>query len=251
MPRPTLAPKRPQVPHVQRRADGQEGQRVRPDQRLDDPEADVAQAPDADLLRLPPADEHPLGQDRNGGQDDEARAAERHRSQVDLLVALGGRYPLVGPGADDRDGPRVPEEEQHLQRPAHEVLPRAGRRRRPDQHRIPRPDQGGYRVQVHLGLDLGQPERLRQAPDRGMRVDVLHRHRGQVLPLADPRAELGHHQRVGTHLVEEVAIDGHLLDLHHVGQHLGEHSHGAGRRLGGHGPGQISHHDLPDEKAAW
>src|SRR5208282_4288540 len=58
--RPDSGAERPQVDQVERRTSGQEDQRVRPDQRLDDPETDVAQAPDADLSGLPPADEHPL-----------------------------------------------------------------------------------------------------------------------------------------------------------------------------------------------
>jgi len=204
-PAPDLGAQRPQIPRVQRRAGGHQRQGVRLDQRLDDPEAEVPKAPDADLLRLPPADEHPFGHDRKGAQDDEGGAAEDHRPQVDLRVALGSRYPLVRPGADQRDRPGVHEEGQQLQRPAHEVLPGAGRRRRrrPGQDRIPRLDQGGYRVQVHLGLGLGYPERLRQAPDRRIRVDVLHGHHGQALALPHPRAEFGHDQRVRAQVVEE------------------------------------------------
>ena len=45
-----------------------------------------------------------------------------------------------------------------------------------------------------------------------------------------PRAELGHHHRVGTEVVEEVAVDRHLLDVHEVGQHLGKRALDAARR---------------------
>jgi hypothetical protein len=84
-----------------------------------------------------------------------------------------------------------------------------------------------------------------------MRVDVLHGHHGHALALPHPRAELGHDQRVRAQLVEEMTIEGHLLGLHHVGQHLGENSLGADRRISGYGPSQISHHNLPDQQAAW
>jgi hypothetical protein len=79
---PDLGAQRPQIKRIQRRTDGQESQRVRPDQRLDDPEADIRQAPDADLLGLPPANQHPFRQDRKGAQHHEPRAAEQHRPQV-------------------------------------------------------------------------------------------------------------------------------------------------------------------------
>jgi hypothetical protein len=84
-----------------------------------------------------------------------------------------------------------------------------------------------------------------------MRVDVLNGHRGQVLAFSYPRAELGHEQRVRAQVIEEMTIEGHLLGLHYVGQYLGENSLAAGHRLDGNGPGQISHHDLPDQKAVW
>ena len=43
--------------------------------------------------------------------------------------------------------------------------------------------------------------------------------------------KLGHHQRVGTQVIEEVAIDRHLLGVHDVSQHLGEAHLGASRRV--------------------
>jgi hypothetical protein len=80
---PDLRAQRPQIQHIKRRTDEQD-QRVGPDQRLDGPEAHVRQAPDADLLGLPPTHEHPLRHDRKGAQTQEARAAEQHRPQVDV-----------------------------------------------------------------------------------------------------------------------------------------------------------------------
>ena len=61
---PNLRAQRPQV-EVEQRRTGEEHNRVPPDQRLDNPESDVRQTPDADLLRLPATDQDPLRQDRN------------------------------------------------------------------------------------------------------------------------------------------------------------------------------------------
>ena len=63
-----------------------------------------------------------------------------------------------------------------------------------------------------------------------MPVDVLHRYRRQVSALPHSRAEMGHHQRVGTELIKEVAIDRHAVDAQDVSEHLGEDAFGAGRR---------------------
>src|SRR5256714_7226118 len=63
-----------------------------------------------------------------------------------------------------------------------------------------------------------------------MSVDVLHRYRRQVSALPHSRAEMGHHQRVGTELIEEVAIDRHAVDAQDVGEHLGEDALDADRR---------------------
>src|SRR5207248_6538787 len=45
----------PKIEHVQGRADEQPSGGARPDESFDDPEADVGEAPDADLLGLPTA----------------------------------------------------------------------------------------------------------------------------------------------------------------------------------------------------
>ena len=37
-----------------------------------------------------------------------------------------------------------------------------------------------------------------------------------------PGAEPGHHHRVGAQVVEEVAVDRHPLDVHHLSQYVGE-----------------------------
>ena len=71
------------------------------------------------------------------------------------------------------------------------------------------------------GSSGGRPGRTRdraggqrgaQAADRGVRVDVLHRHRRQVGALAHAGAELRHDHRVGAELVEEVRVGRHPVD---------------------------------------
>ena len=119
---PDLRAERPQVQRVERRT-GEQDQRVPLDQRLDDPEADVRQAPDADLLRLPPADEHPLHQDRKEADAEEAGAAEQDRPQVDVDHTRAGGDPLVASRRRRARRGTVPEQEQELQRAAEDVLP--------------------------------------------------------------------------------------------------------------------------------
>src|SRR5207247_11413870 len=73
----------------------------------------------------------------------------------------------------------------------------------------------------------GVCERRRKPPDRRMSVDVLYRYRWQVPSLPHPRTEMGHHQRVGAQLLEEVAVDRHAVDAQDTGQHFGEDALGA------------------------
>ena len=213
-----LRAERAQVEHVDRRPDEQD-QRVRPDQGLDDPKANVAEAPDADPLGLPAPDEHPLRQDRKGAQAEEARAAEEDRPQVVVDQSRAGGDPVVASSEDDFDEKKVSEYAQDLQRSAEDVLWRAdwcrhlGRRR--DRRR-------GRALRLSV-------ERPGQASDRRVPVDILHRHGRQVGPLPGPRAEVGHHHRVGAEVVEEVAVDRHLLDTDDVSQHIGEARLGGGR----------------------
>src|SRR3989454_6915893 len=70
-PRPDFRAERPQIERVQRRTDEQIRARVRPDQGLGDPEADIGEAPDAYALWLPATDDQPLRGDRNGAHDEE------------------------------------------------------------------------------------------------------------------------------------------------------------------------------------
>jgi hypothetical protein len=63
-------------------------------------------------------------------------------------------------------------------------------------------------------------ERDREAGDGRVAVDVFHRHRGQIVALADPRAESGHHHGVGVEVVEEVTAAGDRVQAQHIRQYL-------------------------------
>ena len=171
------------------------------DQGLDEPEPEVRRAPDPDLLRLPPADQHPLEQDRQGAQGEEGRAAEGDRPQVDVDQVRAGRDPLVALHTRRHGEGGVAEEEQELQRPAEDVLTAAG------PASAARWSGRSRRLRVDAGLAAGVRvggEGCGEAADGGVLVDVLHRHRGQVGALAHPGAEAGHQHRVGAEVVEEV-----------------------------------------------
>ncbi len=80
----------------------------------------------------------------------------------------------------------------------------------------------------------GGRDRHRQASDRGMRVDVLHRYRGQVTALSHAGAELRHEQGIGAEVVEEVAVDRHLALAQDSRQQLSEACFDAGLDYRGH-----------------
>src|SRR5207302_5582098 len=153
--------------------------RVRSDQGLDDPEADVCEAPDADLLGLPTADEQPLRRDRNGAHNEESHAAEQDQPQVTLDPLRSRHDPLVALDAGEHAKVGIPEVKQGLQRSAEDVLPSACRCRQLERCCNRRPGRAGRDVR----------DRRCQASDRRMRVDVLHRYRRQVSALPHSRAE--------------------------------------------------------------
>src|SRR6185369_11711842 len=93
--RPDLRAQRPQIQPVQRRTDEKMDARVRPDQGLDDPEADVAKTPKPDALGFPATDDQPLGDDRNGAHDEERHPAEQDQPQVALDTLRSRHNPLV------------------------------------------------------------------------------------------------------------------------------------------------------------
>src|SRR5439155_2030751 len=104
--------------------------RVRADQGLDDPEADVWQAPDADLLGLPTTDENPLRDDWKGAHNQEARDAGEEQSHIGVETIRPRENPLVARANSERSKVGISEEEQELQRSADHILHRAGRCRR-------------------------------------------------------------------------------------------------------------------------
>src|SRR5207244_1148558 len=64
-----------------------------------------------------------------------------------------------------------------------------------------------------------------------MPVDVLHGYRRQVSALPHSCAEMGHHQRVSTELIKEMALDGQTIDAQDLSQDLGEGALGARHRV--------------------
>ena len=92
---PHLRAQRPQVEPIQRRSDEQIDARVRPDQGLHDPEADVRKAPQTDLLGLPTTDEQPLRYDRYGAHDEEPHTAENDQPQIAFDTLRSCHHPLV------------------------------------------------------------------------------------------------------------------------------------------------------------
>ena len=121
-------------------------------------------------------------------------------------------------GGDERDEVGISQEEHQLQHAAREVLQLA-RRRRSGRDGRGRLDGRRLRRQRRSRRDR---KGRRQAPDRRMPVDILHRDRWQVSLFPGARAEAGHHQRVSTQVIEEVAIDRHLVHLHDVSQDVRE-----------------------------
>lgn len=218
--RPDPRAQRPEVERVERRSD-EEDERIRADECPDDPETEVRQAPDADPPILPAPHEDPFGEDRCEGQPQEHHAAEDDRAQIHVEHAGPGGYPLVAPDTGERDEAGVDEERQQLQRPAQDESRTARRGSR----------RGGGRSEYRTRR-LGVREREGQAPDGAVRVDVPHGHRRQAGLLPYPRAEMGHHQRVGTQVLEEVTVGRHMIESHDLGQHRGERRFGAGDRFG-------------------
>ena len=86
---------RPQVKYIERRTDEQDHW-IQPDQRLDEPEAEVRKAPNADLLRLPAPDEQPLQEDGKDSRAEKYPAASQHRPDINVdKGSYISRNPLV------------------------------------------------------------------------------------------------------------------------------------------------------------
>ncbi len=137
----------------------------------------------------------------------------RHRRQVGPLA-----HPRAETGHQHRVGTEVIEEvavDRHVLG-AHDI----GQHLREESLAF---GESGQIVSRISGQDVAGEGRCK-APDRRVLVDVRHRHRRQVGPLAHPRAETGHQHRVGTEVIEEVAVNRHVLGAHDIGQHLREAS---------------------------
>src|SRR5262249_14730944 len=72
--RPDSRAQRSQIKRVKWSAEEQTSGRARSDERLDDPEPHVGEAPQTDLLGFPATDEHPLRRYWNRADNDESRA---------------------------------------------------------------------------------------------------------------------------------------------------------------------------------
>ena len=96
-PRPDLRAQGPQIQPIQRRTDEQMDARIRPDQSLDDPEAEIGKALETNLLGLPATDDPPLRDYRNGAHDEECEhgGSDRRRRHVSKH-ATHGSIPMPG-----------------------------------------------------------------------------------------------------------------------------------------------------------
>ena len=194
---------------------------------------------------------------RGSRREDGSQVADR-RMPVDILDRHRRQVvPLANPGAEPRHHHRV------RTQVVEEV--RVGRHLLHTQHAR---EHLGERLSNRLGGRLGGRSRgggddsfrggcqcAGQADDRRMPVDILDRHRRQVVPLANPGAEPRHHHRVRTQVVEEVCIDRHLLGAQDPRQHLGQCDRHRGRhrnggrhrnRIGRGGLGRRNDHRNPD-----
>ncbi len=211
-----------QVEDVDRVA-GEQDHRVGVQQGLDRPEPDVREAPDRELGLLPAAHENPLGHHRHRADTDEHRAAEYRGAQIDLHHAVTRGNPFVALPRDDPGEHAIQRENQELKHSAQQIAARAPGRRRLGLNR-----RDGFGCVGECGC---------QTADRGISVDVPHRHRRQILALSHPGAEMCHDQRVGAQVVEEVAVEGYRFLAYDTGQDLREDGLG-------HGAG-FSHHVAP------
>ena len=198
-----------QVHQMQRRP-REHRHRVRPDQRLHQPEPQVGSAPRGELARLEAPDEQPLGHDRQQRETEEGRRTPGERTQVPVDNAGRGRHPQV-PGLQHlRPRHQRGEEQEQLHdtacRMGERAHPRHGRRRRA---RLPRRRAGGR---------LQRGERCH----RWVLVDLAGRHRCQVGVATDLRAELGQQQRVRAQVVEQVRVGGDLLEPEHLSEQPGQ-----------------------------
>ncbi len=104
-----------QIQRVDRRA-GKQNHRVELHQRLDEPEARVPEAPNANSLRLPASDEHPLQEDRKSAHGEEVGARRNERSQGSCKQARPGTDQVVTSSADEGQHVEIGEHAHELER---------------------------------------------------------------------------------------------------------------------------------------
>src|SRR5206468_7357779 len=126
-PGPDLRAQRSQVESVEGRTDEHMDAGVPADQGLDDPEADVVEAPQTDLLGLPTAYEEPLRADGNGADDQESHAGGENRSQANRDDTRTRRDPRVDRADAEHGTIGIHEVKQSRQCSTEDVLARAGR----------------------------------------------------------------------------------------------------------------------------
>ena len=132
---------------------------------------------------FPPADEHPLGQDRQGAHHRKAGSAEHDGPEVRRPARCRPRS-THRPTRRPVRSPRRSRGKQQLQRCAHDVLPRAGRRHRLGtggrcvgwgrggrrvrrrERRAPRLPAGDVRLGDDAHLDLAHSASIRSLADR-------------------------------------------------------------------------------------
>lgn len=200
-------PERPQVEVVEGRAGHQPRQRVGDDEGANDPEANVAEAPDRDPPAGPAPDQQPFDHDRQQAGAEQRAGTERQRPRVQRDGTARAEHPTgahIEHGSDRRG---VEGEGHQLERAA--------------QHRpgaaAHGPERGaGRRDEIGRGGRL--PQRDRQRADRPRRVDLADRRAPNGRVGAQARGPARQQQRAGAELVEQVGRDRHLGELEQLGE---------------------------------
>ena len=197
----------PQVERVERR--GGVGERAGAHQRGDRPEPDVVQAPQLERHGPPPADEHPLGGDRQQARDGGGREQRLEDPHEQLVHRAGGLDPAHVHVGEDHAADAEGGEQEQLEDAARPVHPRADRRH----GRVLRErDRGPVPGRV------GRSQLRRQPPDRGVGVHEPDRHRREVGLLTQSRRDAGEGERVRPEVVHDMALDRDPVEVQDLGE---------------------------------